>query len=307
MGNPQQKSDIMSPLPDQIAAALYREKITDEIFKALGFSSHGAMRRALGPLFRIPAARFGGLIARADEEIRSSGLSGGCRRLLSDMSLRVTARGTERIPGDGPLLVVSNHPGAYDSIAIMASIPRRDVKVILSDVPFTRAFEAAKTYFIFAPLNAAGRAKALRASIDHLQSGGALLLFPHDDVEPDPETSPDATASIRDWSPSIEIILRRVPETRLLVTMAGGVLMPRYLRNPLVKIRRSGPKRQKLAGFLQVTGQMAFPRSYRPPIHLSFAEPVAGRDILNGDPMAAVREAAGRLLEEHLAFFGGSR
>ncbi|MHB8055119.1 MAG: 1-acyl-sn-glycerol-3-phosphate acyltransferase [Candidatus Aminicenantales bacterium] len=293
----------MSPIPKQDAAILYREKITDEIFKALGLSSQGPTRRRLGPLFRFPAARFGAIVARADEEIRTSGLSGGCRRLLTDMSLRVAARGTEHIPADGPLLVVSNHPGAYDSIAIMASIPRRDLKVILSDVPFTRAFAAARAHFIFAPLEAAGRAKALRASIDHLRSGGALLFFPHDDVEPDPETSSGAMASLRDWSRSIEIILRQVPETRLLVTIAGGVLMPRFLRHPLVKIRRSGPNRQKLAGVLQILNQMAFPRSVRPCIHVSFAEPIAARNILNGNPKGAVREAAGRLLEEHLAFF----
>ncbi|MCX6566633.1 MAG: 1-acyl-sn-glycerol-3-phosphate acyltransferase [Candidatus Aminicenantes bacterium] len=297
----------MRPLPDQEAVVLYREKITDEIFKAFGLSGCGALRRWLGPLFRFPAGRFGGVIARFDEEIRSSGLSGGCRRLLADLRLRVTARGTERIPVDGPLLLVSNHPGAYDSIAIMASVPRQDLKVILSDVPFTRAFAAGRTHFIFAPLNAAGRATALRASMDHLQSGGALLLFPHDEVEPDPETSPGAMAAIRDWSHSIEIILRRVPETRLQVTMASGILMPRFLHHPLVKIRKSAAKRQKLAEFLQVIGQMVFPRSVRPCIHLSFAEPVVGLNILDGDPIAAVREAAGRLLEEHLAFFNGSR
>ena len=296
----------MRPLPDFEAAALYREKITDEIFKALGLSGHGVMRRWLGPVFRFPAGRFGGIIARANEGFRSSGLSGGCRRILTEMSLRVTARGTERIPGDGPLLVVSNHPGAYDSVAIMASVPRRDLKVILSDVPFTRAFAAGHNHFIFAPLDAAGRATALRASMDHLQSGGSLLFFPHDEVEPDPETSPGAMASLRDWSRSIEIILRRVPETRLQVTMASGILMPRFLHHPLAKIRRSAPKRQKLAEFLQVIQQMIFPRSVRPDIHLSFAEPVVGRDFLNGDPMAAVREAAGRLLEEHLAFFNRS-
>ena len=297
----------MRPLPVQEAAVLYREKITDEIFKALGLSGHGVMRRWLGSLFRFPAGRFGGIIARADEEMRSSGLSGGCRRILADMSLRVKARGTERIPEDGPLLVVSNHPGAYDSVAILACVPRRDLKVILSDVPFTRAFAAGRTHFIFAPLDAAGRATALRASMDHLQSGGALLFFPHDEVEPDPETSPGAMASIRYWSRSIEIILRRVPETRLQVTMASGILMLRFLRHPLVKIRRSAPKRQKLAEFLQVIQQMVFLRSVRPCIHLSFAEPVVGLNILNGNPMTAVREAAGRLLEEHLAFFNGSR
>ena len=112
---------------------------------------------------------------------------------------------------DGPLLVVSNHPGAFDSVAILSCIPREDVKVLLSDVPFTRAFTSARRYFIYVPPDASGRMTTLRASIDHLKSGGALLIFAHGDVEPDPEVSPGADESIQDWSRSIEIMLGEVP------------------------------------------------------------------------------------------------
>ncbi len=293
----------MRPSPDQEAAAVYRDKITDEIFKALGLPLRSALRFWLRPFLLIPAGRFGGLIAGVDREIRASGLSGGSRRLLADLRIPVMARGTERIPARGPLILVSNHPGAYDAPAIMSCVPRQDLKLILSDVPFLRAFTSGRSYFIFAPLHAAGRGKALRAGIDHLQNGGALLFFPHDEVEPDPETRPGAMESIGDWSRSIEIMLRRVPETRLQVTMASGILMPRFLRHPLVKIRRSAPKRQKLAEFLQVSQQMIFPKSVRPRVRLSFAPPVMGKDLLGGEVMAAVREEARRLLADHLAFF----
>jgi len=299
----------MPTIAEQEAAAiLYRERITDEIIKALGFSTRGVFRRALGPLFRIPAGRFGAVAAKADAEIPASGLSGGCRRLLAEMSLRVTARGSEKIPADGPLLLVSNHPGAYDSVAIMAGVPRRDLKVILSDVPFTRDLAEARVHFIYAPLEAAGRAAALRASIEHLQTGGALLFFPHDDVEPDPEASPGAADTFQNWSRSIEIMLRQVPETRLQVAIAGNILSPRFLRHPLVKIRRSAAKRQKLAFTLQIVKQMAFPRNAgaRPCVHLSFAAPVAARKILNGrngEAMGAVRKIAAELLADHLAYY----
>jgi hypothetical protein len=287
---------------DQDHVGIYRDKITEEICNALGFSRHGTMSRFLGPLFRYPAGRFGGIIARADDEVRSSGLSGGARQLLADLSLTANVRGADNIPKSGPLLLVSNHPGAYDSIVIMSCVPRKDLKVVLSDVALTRAFLAARQYFIYAPLDTAGRMTALRVSIDHLKSGGALLLFAHDEVEPDPETGHGAMDAIQDWSRSIEIMLRKVADTRLQVVMASGILMSRFLHNPLVRLRKSAPKRQKLAGVLQIIQQIVCPQTVQPQIHLSFGTPVKGIDLPEDGLMPAVIEIARRLLADHLCF-----
>ncbi len=288
---------------DLVRVAEYREKIIDEILYALGFPRHGIMRRALGPLFRYPAGRFGRIIARADDAIRISGLCGGARRIMADLELQASVRGAENIPGDGPLLVVSNHPGAYDSVVIMSCIPRKDLKVILSDVAFTRAFAAARHHFIYAPLDTAGRMAAFRTSLGHLKNGGALLIYAHDEVEPDPDLSPGAMESIGEWSRSIEIMLRAVPNAWLQLTMASGILMSRFLNNPLVRIRRSAPKRQKLAEFFQVSRQMISPRSVRPHPRVSFAAPVKGMDLPQNDMMPTVIAMARRLLADHLASF----
>ena len=283
---------------------VYREKITDEICKALGFSPAGVMRRLLGPLFRLPASRFARIAVRVDNEVGFSGLSGGARLILPDLSLEVTARGASSIPVDGPLLLVSNHPGAFDSVAILSCIPRKDVKVLLSDVPFTRAFASARRYFIYVPPDASGRMRTLRASIDHLKSGGALLIFAHGDVEPDPEVSPGADECIQDWSRSIEIMLGKVPDCRLQVTIVSGALMPKFVFSPIVKIRKTAAKRQKLAEFLQISRQMAFARGDKAHVHISFAEPVRGMDLARGETMSAVIDIARRLLKDHLESLG---
>lgn len=286
---------------EEVEVAAYREKIIDEIGYALGIGRSGVMRRLLGPLFKRPADRFGRIAARADSEVESSGISGGARRILPDFSLTVSARGTELIPADGPLLIASNHPGALDSVAIMSCIPRKDLKVLLSDVPFTRAFSAARRYFIYVPPEAAGRSATLRASIDHLRSRGSLLIFAHGDVEPDPEVSPGAWESIQDWSRSVEIMLRQVPESWLQVTIASGVLARKSVRNPIARIRKSPARRQKLAEVLQLSQQMVFPRSVRTHVHISFARPIKGMDLAKQEVMPALVRITRRLLEDHLA------
>jgi len=293
----------MSPPTQQEEAAVYREKIIDEIGYALGVGRSGVMRRLLGPLFRRPAARFGRIAARADAEVESSGISGGARRVLRDFSLTVSTRGTESIPPDGPLLIVSNHPGALDSLAVLSCIPRKDTKVLLSDVAFTRAFSAARRYFIYVPPEAGRRMAALRSSVEHLQSGGSLLIFAHGDVEPDPEVIPGAWESIQGWSRSVEIMLRRVPESRLQAAIVSGVLDRRFVRSPIVRIRSSPARRQKLAEVLQLSQQMVFARSPRTRVHISFAEPVRGMDMTTEEVMPAVIRIARRLLADHLAFW----
>jgi hypothetical protein len=291
----------MSQPPERKHVAVYREKIIDEIGYALGIGRSGVMRRLLGPLVKRPADRFGRIAARADAEVESSGISGGARRILTDFSLTVSARGTELIPAEGPLLVVSNHPGALDSVAIMSCIPRKDLKVLLSDVPFTRTFSTARRYFIYVPPETGGRSATLRASIDHLRSGGSLLVFAHGDVEPDPEVSPGAWESIQDWSRSVEIMLRQVPESWLQVTIASGVLARKFVRNPIVRIRKSPARRQKLAEVLQLSQQMVFPRSVRTHVHVSFAGPIKGVDLAKREVMPALVRIARTLLEDHLA------
>lgn len=286
---------------DRAAVAAYRDRIVDEIVRAMGIPPEGVLRRMIGPAFRLPAGRFAAMMVRADAVIREEGLPGGGRSVLREFGLEPVFRGTEHIPAAGPLIVASNHPGAYDSLALMAAVPRPDLKIILSDVGFTRAFEAARRHFIYAEDTPAARSRALRDSLRHLEAGGALLIYPHTEVEPDPETGPGAAEALGDWSRSLEIMVRRVPAAVIQVAIASGVILPRFALSPVVRVRRDPARRQKLAEFLQVATEMVFPRRVRPRIHLSFAEPVAAARLPAGGVGPAVLAIARRLLETHLA------
>jgi len=291
----------MPTAPNLPREIIFRENITGEIFFALGFSREGLMRRAFGWLFRKPTGHFGRIVAKMEDAIAQGGLPQGARAILGDFALTSIARGQEHFPAQGPVLVVSNHIGAYDPIAIACHIPRQDLTFMVSDVPFLRSLPNARQHYIFVPTDAVGRMAALREGIQHLQRGGVLLVYAHGEVEPDPQLMPEgAMHAITEWSPSIEIMLRKVPEARLLVVIASGMILPIYLTHPVARLRRQPFQRQKLAETLQILSQMANPGKAPVSMHVSFSQPLSAADLGEGRLMPAVIAAGQALLAEHM-------
>lgn len=294
----------MTPDPNLPPEIIYRENITGEIFFALGFSREGFMRRAFGWLFRKPTGHFGKVVAKMEEAIAQGGLPQGARAILDDFSLTSIARGQELFPAEGPVLVVCNHIGAYDPIAIACHIQRQDLTFLVSDVPFLRSLPQARKHYVFVPTDPTGRMAALRGGIEHLQKGGALLVYAHGEVEPDPQLMPQgAMHAITEWSPSIEIMLRKVPSARLQVVIASGMILPRYLNHPVARLRRQPFHRQKLAEVLQILSQMTNPGKDPVTMHVSIGKPLTAAELGEGRLMPAVIAAGQALLKDHLQAF----
>ena len=224
----------MTLASDRQRVSTYRERIIDEIVRALGISPSGAARRLLGPLFRLPAGAF-----RPDHGPRRharsglTGLPGGARSILRDFGLEPVVWGAELIPTEGPLVVASNHPGAYDSLALMAAVPRPDLKIVHLGRRFHPGLPGSRQAFHLCagtPRPDGRRPFVSRSAIS--PAGGALLIYPHTEVEPDPETGSGAAEALGEWSRSLEIMLRRVPRARLQVAIASGILLPRFVNSP---------------------------------------------------------------------------
>src|SRR5512139_1961735 len=193
--------------------------IIDEIIIALKQPPHGLARRVIGPLLMLPARRFAVLMAEVDRRVALNGIVAATQWLLTQIVTGIDARGAEYIPPSGPVLIASNHPGAYDIIALLSSIGRDDIKIIASGVPFTRSLIATSPHLIYvnpADLGAPDRMVAIRSSIRHLQAGGALLIYPTGIVDPDPDIAPGLAESIGTWSGSLEVCLRHAPQTRVV-------------------------------------------------------------------------------------------
>lgn len=278
--------------------------ITDEIFAAFGFGIKSWPREFLWPVFWPPAHLFAHLATNVDQDVTQFGLAEAARRLLPRFVKSVEVIGAENIPDQGPVLVASNHPGAYDSVVILAHLPRPDLKIVVSDISLLRSLPALDRQFIYTVGGVDGRMVALRNMIRQLQTDGSVLVFATGLVDPDPAVLPGADEKLADWSPSLELALRRVPQARILPTIVSGVLSPISLHSPLLRFQKEAWRQRKLAEFLQLIQQLVFRRDYGLRPRVSFGKPLSAEDLAGRDPsgqiMPQVIAQARALLKQHM-------
>jgi len=276
--------------------------ITDELFKLLKGSPHRWARRTFGSLFRMPAHRFAQVACTFDHYVEEFGFREAAIRSLPIFAQGFEARNVENIPQQGPLLITSNHPGTCDSLVIAANIPRSDLKIVASGIPFIQGLRNAAEHLIYTTLDVHERMMVVRKVIRHLQNGGAVLIFPTGSIDPDPALSADAADDLGKWSPSIELILRHVPQTRVLLTIVSGVLSPRWRWNPIVRLVGDDHKQRSVAEFLQVIQQMIFPNSLHVNPRVSFSNPITTDDLalLGQGLLGGMIERTRCLMEDHM-------
>jgi hypothetical protein len=274
-----------------------------ELTSALALPQTEPIRRFIRTIFGKAARRFAELGAGLDRVVAEAGVAAGARWALPRFVKSHSARGTEIIPPEGPLVIASNHPASVDSLVISAHVERRDYKIIVGDIPFFENLPHLSQHAIYAPgpQNMHGRMRVIRESIRHLQSGGALLIFARGGIEADPNWMPNPDGEFDKWSRSLEIFLEHVPQTRVLVTIVGGVIQRTAMHNPLTWLRKNRPDRQRLAFIYQLmrqtlSGKELFGLTPR----VTFGEVVTG--ATNAHVLADVSAAARRTLDKHMAW-----
>jgi hypothetical protein len=277
--------------------------ITDEIFKLLKASPHSWARRTFGPYFRLPTHRFAQVACTFDRYVAEFGFREAARRILPVFAQAFEAHNVENIPQQGPLLITSNHPGTCDSLVIAANIPRPDLKIVATGAPFVKGLRNTAENLIYTSRDVHERMMVVRTAIRHLQNGGALLIFPTGTIDPDPALSPEAANDLGKWSPSIEVMLHHVPQTRVLLTIVSGVLSARWRWNPFVRLMGDDHKQRSVAEFLQVIQQMIFPNSLQVTPRLTFSNPLTTDDLaaMGQGLLDGMIEHARCLLEDHMA------
>ena len=164
------------------------------------------------PVLVLASRRLATVLARFDDEV-AHGISGGGNGVPAAATRALAAFGISCEVGgsgslcDGAAIVLANHPGAFDALALFAAIGRDDVRVLALDRPFLAALPGLAKVLIPVPSDAVGRAVALRTARRHLAAGGLLLHFPAGAIEPDPAMDDRPHTYAPSWKPGLEVLL----------------------------------------------------------------------------------------------------
>jgi Acyltransferase len=253
--------------------------ILSEIVGIMGLHGQPGAARLVAPVFRPAARRLADLLASVDQTVAAAGFTQGIKQLLRRFIQDYCVTGAELIPNEGPLLLASNHPAAYDLPILAACLGRDDFQVISSNISIIRCLPAVIPHFNMISEDVHRRMAATRLAIKHLLEGGSLLVFPRGEVEPDPAVSPGALIELERWSHSLELFIRQVPQTRVVVAIVSGVLSPHWFRLPIIRIWKKPEQRQKIAETLQVVQQLLWEDSLKLTPSVHFSAPMALGDL----------------------------
>src|SRR6185436_13027014 len=206
------------------------------------------LNTALGGQLR----RFADNMALFNTELVTRGLAEAATALCTRYGGRVVAEGLEHIPADGPLLLVSNHPGMFDTLAIYATLPRSDVRALARPQPLLGMLSSLAPNLLMLPDEGAGRAGGLRQVLQLLRADGALLIYPAGHLEPEPlllghhglnGSSPHEP--LGPWSSGVgtlvKLAVRQGVPLQIVPVSLAGVLSTSTWRwfGPLLKLRRT--------------------------------------------------------------------
>lgn len=272
------------------------------ILFTLNLPDNAATRSIINKIFGKMITTIIDLAIEFDQRIATDGIQSATGWVAQKCGAPTQAFGVENIPLNGPVLMAANHPGYFDSIVLLSQSTRQDVKALVA-VPYFNYIPNASTRVIYTDRSMRSNVKAVREAIRHLHSGGFLLLFPSGHNDPDPDILPGAQQCFEEWSDSVSLLLRKVPETQFVPTVISGIVAPQYIKHPLARIQPNVQYKQRVAELFQIYDQLmrykdtplSKPRvSYFPPLRL--ADLPSGTGRTNGN----IGDLMQQLLTKHL-------
>jgi hypothetical protein len=252
----------------QIAQIVARESAETLVGRSAGLRVE-VVRRLVRPVANHVAGRF----VRYDRALGGAGVRDGSVWIIDEATGGLHIEGRERVPARGPLLVVANHPGLSDAVALLAALGREDAWIVVANYPFLRAMRLASRRFLFVSEDRSDRLSAFRGIVSRLRAGDTVLVFPAGGIELDPALSRDsALESLATWSRSIELLARLAEDTLVIPAAVRGVVSLSAFDHALARRRGALKERQRMATLLQV----ALPAYRADPVSISFGAPIAG-------------------------------
>jgi hypothetical protein len=235
---------------DDILALLTRANAR-EILAAFKLDRLGRLQPLADWLASFPARRLSRQILRFDELVGRKGLAAAGRYILDEFTSSIRIEGQQHVPLCGPVLVVANHPGMVDVMAICVALEhRRDLKIIAGEREILQLLPNMRSRLLLVTARTGSRSGLLRDATKHLRQGGALLTFPAGTIEPDPSVR--VVDRLAGWSDSSELFVRLVPETSVLPIVVSGVISKTAQQHRIAKCFADPKEREWAAATLQV-------------------------------------------------------
>ena len=283
-----------------MATAEFEDRIVsialEEISATAGFTTPQRGARILRHFLQRPLRKFARVLAEVDARVGEGGLQPGLAWALPHFTQGHVVHHPERVPESGSVLVISNHPGGTETLALPASMPKRDIYLVTNPLPFLRALPNIQNFTVFVteghPVDAIFKTARL------LKAGKLVTLFPQGYLEPDPALLPGAELGFESWSSSVGLFLKTVPDLVVVPTIVSGVLHKDAYRHPLLKGFKTQFQRQKMANYLQVIAKL-INRNWFPirPV-INFGKPFGLHDVTRdtqADPITISELAVARI------------
>lgn len=231
------RTDTADTDVEPVARAIARLS-TEEITAAVrAANAPPLVKRAVQALASRPSARLGEILATFDARVATGGLGRAAREVVSRLGARIDVTG--ECPPRGPVLIVTNHPGAYDALALMGSLGRDDARLVASDRAFLRAMpNLSHDHLIFiseteqtGPRAIAARARGAVRALDWIGEGHVLVHFGAGEIEPDVRFPHDGDV-LGSWGPGTNVLAKRAVAKGAAVVpcFISGVHSPRAKR-----------------------------------------------------------------------------
>jgi len=298
------KSNLMESSTAELAQQI-KDSITCEFYRVLGMGNQRWFQRITAPFVDSPTTKFAALLLAFDAQVNQIGLQETAGNYLDQFVCQKQVRGQEHIPADGPVIVVSNHPGAFDGVFLASSITRCDLKAVVTGVAVLQALPEMNQRFIYTSEDPYQRMSAFRAALRHIQKGGVLLTFGTGIVDPDPAFLGTASTALVPWSDSLALFLQKCPAARVVPAVVSGVLERAYYDLLPVRWIPDRVRRQKLAEYLMVMQMLRHSKKFDVIPCLSFGVPyeLVDASMTASEILPEIMSSANQLLHEHMQEF----